>query len=125
MGLFSKKKKNVVKIKRKGAKSTPFRSNAHDPGDESYIDEFREGIEEISDMFRTDGSVSDKFAQLVFGLANFNQYRNSVYDEMIDNGASPSEADRRLRSIILDAGLCDMMITIINFREKSPRRRKR
>lgn len=121
MGFFSKKKKKV--IRRKG--SSPFRSSTHDASDESYIDEFREGIEEISDMFRTDGSVSDKFAQLVFGLANFNQYRNSVYDEMIDNGMSPSEADRRLRSIILDAGLCDMMITIINFREKSPRRRKR
>lgn len=88
-----------------------------------YVKEFREGIEEISDMFVSEGeSGGDKFGKLSFGLANLCNYRNTVFDELVSNGMSESAADSKLRSIITDAGFNNMMLEIVSFREAKKKR---
>lgn len=131
MGFFSKKK--VIKTK----KISRSRHRSRDCDDDreydnygsssgdDYLSEFKEGIGEITSMFNEDtGKSSEKFAQLAIALANFNQYRNSTLDDMVKHGMSESRADRELRSIIKDAGICNMINDIVNYREKKKRRRR-
>lgn len=115
--LFPKKKK-LRMVPRRGAGTTL--SGDYD----DYVGEFREGISELRKMFNTDGNMSEKFAQLSIGLANFSQYRNSVYDDMLSDGIPKSEIDSDLRAIIIEAGSHEMIDDIVAFRE-SPKRRKR
>ena len=115
--LFPKQRK-IGKLRRRGA-GVVLSDDYND-----YIEEFREGIGELRKMFDVDGNMSDKFAQLAIGLANFNQYRNSVYDEMLKDGVPKSEIDSDLREIIIEAGAHKLIDSIIAFRE-SPKRRKR
>ena len=127
MGFFSSKKK-VIKTKRTSRR----RSRDYDDDDDyvssssdDYVSEFKEGIGEITSMFNEDsGKSSEKFAQIAIALANFNQYRNSTFDDMVKGGMSESRADRELRSIIKDAGICNMINEIVNHRDKKKRRRR-
>lgn len=129
MGLFSSKKK-VIKTKKPSRRSSrDYDDDGYDnygssSGDD-YLSEFKEGISEITAMFNEDtGKSSEKFAQLSIALANFNQYRNSTFDDLVKSGMSESRADRELRSVIKDAGICTMITDIINHREKKKRRRR-
>ena len=123
MGLFSKKK-NVIKRKSQLTGSS-HRSHRRITDNDNYVSEFREGIGEINNLFSSDDSADDKFAQLVFGLANFNKYRNIVYTELVDEKEMSSrDANKMLRDIIDEAGLYEMMMNIVNFRESKKRRRK-
>ena len=88
-----------------------------------YVQEFREGIEEISDMFvNGDEDGGDKFGKLSFGLANLCNYRNTIFDELVGNGMSESSADNKLKSILIEAGFNTMMLEIVSFREAKKKR---
>ena len=128
MGFFSKKKviKTKIPSRRRGVSyddDNDYVSSSSSSDD--YVSEFKEGIGEITSMFKEDtGKSSEKFAQIAIALANFNQYRNSTFDDMVKGGMSKSRADRELRSIIKDAGICNMINEIVNHRDKKKRRRR-
>jgi len=138
MGFFSTKPKKVIKTKRMSRRRP--RDDDYDEYDDDeylpssadysssssdYLSEFKEGIDEISSMFREDtGKSSEKFAQLAIAFANFNQYRNSTFDDMVGGGMSERSADKKLRSTIVKAGVCDMISDIMNYRVEKKRRRR-
>lgn len=138
MGFFSSKPKKVIKTKRLVRRRPRDdddddydideylpSSNDYSSSSSDYLSEFKEGISEISNMFSNDDEKSsEKFAQLAIALANFNQYRNSTFDEMVEGGMSSSRADKKLRSIIVKAGVCDMINDIMNYRAEKKRRRR-
>ena len=93
------------------------------PGASDYVKEFKEGIDEISELFMSgDESGGDKFGKLSFGLANLCNYRNTVFDDLVSGGMSESRADNKLKSILVDAGFNDMMLSIVSFREAKKKR---
>lgn len=102
-----------------------------EPGIESddisdHINEFREGIDEIRDMFlSTNGDTGEKFAKLSFGLANLCSYRNTVFEGLLSTGMTESDADSTLDSIIVRAGFNDMMMGVVSFREPAKKKRGR
>lgn len=135
MGLFSKKTSNrairplpkIKQLERRiagGVADDEYEeSDIADVPTSDHVKEFREGIEEISEMFADESeSGGDKFGKLSFGLANLCNYRNTVFDGLVSNGMSESRADAKLKSILVDAGFNDMMLEIVSFREAKKKR---
>lgn len=88
-----------------------------------HVSEFKEGIDEIKELFMDESeSGGDKFGKLSFGLANLCNYRNTVFDGMVSNGMSESSADKKLKSILVEAGFNTMMLEIVSFREAKKKR---
>ena len=135
MGWFSRSKSEKPLKRMSKAKQLEKRvaddeyeeSDNDDVPTSDYVKEFREGIEEISDMFANgDEDGGDKFGKLSFGLANLCNYINTVFDELVGNGMSESNASNKLKSILVEAGFNTMMLEIVSFREtKNKRGRKK
>jgi len=127
MSWFSRSKPNTVKRlpklkqleKRIGDDDECEESDTADiPGTSDYVKEFKEGIDEITELFMDESeSGGDKFGKLSFGLANLCNYRNTVFDELVGSGMSETKANSKIKHILIDAGFNDMMIEIVSFRE--------
>lgn len=133
MGWFSRSSSDKPSLKRLSKVKRLEKQVACDEYEESdnddvptsdYVKEFREGIEEISDMFTNGGDENggDKFGKLSFGLANLCNYRNTIFDELVGNGMSESNASNKLKSILVEAGFNNMMLEIVSFREANKKR---
>jgi len=134
MGFFSRSKLKPVKQlsklkqleKRIGDDEYEESDNADIQGGSDYVKEFKEGIDEITELFIDESeSGGDKFGKLSFGLANLCNYRNTVFDELVGSGMSENIADAKLNSILVEAGFNDMMMRVVSFREAKKKRKIR